>query len=174
MFFNTTEQHKDARDTRVQRDRSDVQKFVEWFAGHDPFPPGENVISISSGVVGDRTINCHKAFEVGTASMAAIVGNNFADVHFLRRNRVMPIRGFTTKIKIHDIEVPVNPDTLFRWIIILKKSDAQLKQYFQYELAPYPLSLFEDIEMRKTKKSVFYDLFSPVVIMWTRIMLPIL
>jgi len=30
-------------------------------------------------------------------------------------------------------------------------------------LAPYPLSLFNEEGMRKTKKSVFYDLFYPVV-----------
>jgi hypothetical protein len=34
-----------------------------------------------------------------------------------------------------------------------------MKSYF--ELAPYPLSIFEETGMRKTKKSVFHYLFSP-------------
>ncbi|GBM24355.1 hypothetical protein AVEN_202338-1 [Araneus ventricosus] len=72
----------------------------------------------------------------------------------------MPIRGFTSKVKVHDELIPVNPDTIFRRISLLKKSDAELQKYFEFELAPFPLSLFDEEELRKTRKSVFYDSFS--------------
>ncbi|GBL74481.1 hypothetical protein AVEN_235422-1 [Araneus ventricosus] len=39
-------------------------------------------------------------------------------------------------------------------------SDAELQKYFEFELAPFPLSLFDEGGLRKTLKSVFYDLFS--------------
>lgn len=35
----------------------------------------------------------------------------------------------------------------------------QLQSYFEYELAPYPTSIFDDVGMRKTKH---YNLFNPV------------
>ncbi|GBL80608.1 hypothetical protein AVEN_225288-1 [Araneus ventricosus] len=39
-------------------------------------------------------------------------------------------------------------------------SDAELQKYFESELSPFPLSLFDEEGLRKTRKSVFYDLFS--------------
>lgn len=43
--------------------------------------------------------------------------------------------------------------------IFLRKSNDELRQYFDYELAPYPLSLFDNAGMRKTTKSTLYDIF---------------
>lgn len=42
-----------------------------------------------------------------------------------------------------------------------KKSNGELKHYFEYELSPYTLSLFGTIDIRKTQKPVFYKLFDP-------------
>ncbi|GBN86868.1 hypothetical protein AVEN_173193-1 [Araneus ventricosus] len=39
-------------------------------------------------------------------------------------------RGFTSKVKVHDELIPVNPDTVFRRISLLKKSDGELQTYF--------------------------------------------
>ncbi|XP_054709324.1 kinesin-like protein KIF11-A [Uloborus diversus] len=56
----------------------------------------------------------------------------------------MPIRGSSCKVKVHDEFIPVNPDTIFRRISLLKKSDEELRNYFAFELAPFPLSLFDE------------------------------
>ncbi|GBM40156.1 hypothetical protein AVEN_100567-1, partial [Araneus ventricosus] len=64
----------------------------------------------------------------------------------------MSIRGFTSKVKVHDELIPVNPDTIFRGISLLKKSDGELQKYFEFELAPFPLSLFDEGGLRKTRK----------------------
>lgn len=53
---------------------------------------------------------------------------------------------------------------LFQRICVTKKFDDQLQEFLQYELAPYPLALFDDIGMRKTKKSYLYDCFEPIVV----------
>ncbi|KYN11975.1 hypothetical protein ALC57_15868 [Trachymyrmex cornetzi] len=60
--------------------------------------------------------------------------------------------------------IPVDPLLLFQRICVLKKTDEELKDYLNYELAPYPLALFEDGKLRKTKKSTFYELFSEISI----------
>jgi len=39
----------------------------------------------------------------------------------------------------------------------MKTSNEELKSYFEYELSPYPLSLFNETGTRKTKKSILYD-----------------
>lgn len=51
---------------------------------------------------------------------------------------------------------------LFQRISFLKKPEEQLESYFQYELAPYPLSLFDEKGMRETQKSALYDAFVPI------------
>lgn len=119
-------------------------------------------MSISTGVIGDKEINCHLTYEIGIESMSNVIRSNFGQVKFQRKNRVMPLRGFTLKIQIYDEEIPVSPDIIFQRISYMKKSDEEFKEYFEFELAPYPLSLFDEKGMRKTKKSVFYDLFNPV------------
>lgn len=162
VSLTTSEQHVDARDARVQRDNADLQKFIEWFQSHDPFPVTNFVMSISTGIVGDDSINCHRAFEIGNSSMLALVGQTFDKIKFVRKKRVMSIQGFTSKVTIDGEDVPVNPETIFHRIALLKKSDEQLKEFFHYELAPYPLSLFDAFGLRKTPKSVLYDLFTPL------------
>ncbi|KAF2901711.1 hypothetical protein ILUMI_04472 [Ignelater luminosus] len=38
-------------DSRILRDERDVQKLVDWFSSHGPFPSCEHLMSISSGIV---------------------------------------------------------------------------------------------------------------------------
>ncbi|GBL95807.1 hypothetical protein AVEN_728-1 [Araneus ventricosus] len=69
----------------------------------------------------------------------------------------MPIRGFTSKVKVRDELIPADPDTIFRIISLLK---SLMQTYFEFELSHFPLSLFDEGKLRKTSKSVFYDLSS--------------
>jgi hypothetical protein len=39
---------------------------------------------------------------------------------------------------------PINPETLFQRMCIVKQSNEELQEYLQYELAPYPMSLFSE------------------------------
>jgi len=79
VSFATTEQHVDARTSRISRDTIDVNKFFDWFKSHDPFTKSENVMSISTGVIEDKEINCHLAYEIGIESMSNVIGSNFFD-----------------------------------------------------------------------------------------------
>lgn len=45
---------------------------------------------------------------------------------------------------------------------ITKTFEDELEKFFEYELAHYPLSLFDAIGMRKTQKSSIYDCFKCV------------
>ncbi|CAG9762758.1 unnamed protein product [Ceutorhynchus assimilis] len=102
-------------------------------------------------------------YQIGSSSLESIIGSNFGQVKFSRKKRVLPMRGFTSSVKLHDEVVPVDLYTIFRRISFHKKTEYELKNYFTYELAPYPPSLFDEQGMmRKSRKSVFYDLFNPV------------
>lgn len=56
----------------------------------------------------------------------------------------------------------MNPLTLSHQWCILKKSDAQLKEFFTHELSPFPTSLFTEEGMRKGVKSSFYAALTTV------------
>ncbi|CAB3224866.1 unnamed protein product [Arctia plantaginis] len=49
-------------------------------------------------------------------------------------------------------------------ITVSKKFESNLQEYLQYELSPYPTSLFDSNGMRKTTKATLYDNMMPVVI----------
>ena len=52
---------------------------------------------------------------------------------------------------------------LFNRIVCVIKSDEDFASCLEYELAPRPLSLCDEISMRKTQKSVMYDVIESVV-----------
>lgn len=163
VSFSTSDQHVDTTNSRIRRDDSDLQKFSEWFQCHDPFPEIKSLMSISTGVIADESINCHKAFEKGTASMKTIEGKNFKELQLSRKNRVVPLRAMKATAKINGESAPISLDTIFRRIPFHMKSQLQLESYFGFELAPYPLPLFDDDGMmRKSRKSELYKLFTPI------------
>ncbi|CAF4890677.1 unnamed protein product [Pieris macdunnoughi] len=68
----------------------------------------------------------------------------------------------TSTIKVHEEKVPVDPVLLFQRMSITAAFQDEIENYFEYELSPYPLSLFDDIGIRKTQKSAIYDCFEKV------------
>uniref|UniRef100_A0A1Y1KW86 Uncharacterized protein n=1 Tax=Photinus pyralis TaxID=7054 RepID=A0A1Y1KW86_PHOPY len=85
-------------------------------------------------------------------------GMKFSAVKKRRSDCVITMKALNT-MKVRDENRLVDPLILFKRISILKKSDAQLKKYLEYELAPYPLALFDEKGMRKCVKSTLYKIF---------------
>ncbi|GBN12845.1 hypothetical protein AVEN_274270-1 [Araneus ventricosus] len=155
--MNTTDKHVDASESLVKRDTEDIKKLLEWFLLHDPFPVVEKIISIASGVVGDEKINSHNAREVGITSMTRMFGQTFNNIKLKCVDKVLPFLTISSAIRVHDEKVPIDPVLLFQRMSITKSFE--LQTFFQYELALYPLSLFDAIGMSKTQKSAIYDCF---------------
>ena len=57
---------------------SDVSKLTEWFTLHHPLPRSHALVSMSTGVIGNDTINCDASVAIGTSSMNKLVGKTFA------------------------------------------------------------------------------------------------
>ena len=160
--FGTTDQHADSRDARVNLDNNCTKKMLEWFHQHPPFPDTSELISISNGVVGRHKINCHLCREVGTKGIKGIVGNDFKAVKFKRTDRVLPLATISSAILINDQPVVIKPTTLFQRMVVAKQSEEELEDFLTYELAPYPLALFDEGGMRKGTKSALYKAFKPL------------
>ncbi|XP_031335335.1 uncharacterized protein LOC116165167 isoform X2 [Photinus pyralis] len=163
--FASSEQHIDTRESSQTRDNIDAKKMMEWFHQHPPFQKTAELISLSTGVMGDEKINCHLSREEGVKcidKMLAIAGNNFESVKFKRRDRVLSLATMKSSIIVHDQSVVVNPTTLFQRMSIAKESDEELEEFLTYELSPFPLALFDEKKgglMRKGTKSTLYKAF---------------
>lgn len=60
-------------------------------------------------------------------------------------------------ITIGGEKATINPMTIFQRTLIAKKSDADVEKLLEYELSPFPLSLFNMGGMRKGTKSTLYS-----------------
>jgi hypothetical protein len=113
VSFVTSEQqqadkHVDARVSGITRNNSDVQKFQDWFSFHDPFSEEVRIKSISTGLtVEEKLSTFHLACLKGMQSISKSVGSNFSSVKFSRKERVMPLQGVYSKIKIYGEQVPL-------------------------------------------------------------------
>ncbi|GBM07473.1 hypothetical protein AVEN_208228-1 [Araneus ventricosus] len=83
----TSEQHVDMRPSRIAQDNEDVEKLTQWFSQHIPFSINDVLMPISSGVVGTADINCHLSHELGCEGISRIVGGNFGNVKFKRKDK---------------------------------------------------------------------------------------
>lgn len=147
IHFSTSAQHIDVTDARMKKDNADMLQMFEWFKEHNPFPKNPFVTSISTGITGGDNINCYDCYEIGRKSVEEMVGKTFSTVKMSRSKRVIPLSAMSSSIKNKDnIVVPIDPNLLFQRMNVIKNNDKELKDYLQYELAPYPMSIFNESE----------------------------
>lgn len=136
---------------------------MDWLTINDPFGPvdGDRLMSIADGLCGGDEVNCDRAIEIGKESMKAMIGVNAADIKLKRTTRVKSIATAKRGISINSEKVAINTILLFQRITAVTKNDSQLAvEALNYELAPFPLSLFDEQGMmREPTKSKLYDSF---------------
>ncbi|GBM02350.1 hypothetical protein AVEN_31259-1 [Araneus ventricosus] len=120
-------------------------------------------MSVATGVTGNvGKINCYDALNIGAIMMGKKVGDNFHDIQYSRGDRVLSLKIVNAHVTIHGVTVTVDPLLLFQRFSIIKRSDDDLRECLNFELALYPVTLFDDTGMRKTKKSSLFDSFNPI------------
>ena len=158
VLYITSDQHVELRESRKCRDISDSEKLSDWLMAHPPFPHCPDLISVCSGITANELVNCDLAVEVGKKAISQIVGCSFADIHLRRKDKVVTLASVNQSIKIHDDVIPINTMQIFNRIVCVVNSEEELEQCLQYELAPVPLSLFDEFSMRKTQKAILYEI----------------
>ncbi|GBM09477.1 hypothetical protein AVEN_141397-1 [Araneus ventricosus] len=85
--LTSSDQDLKINDSRVQRDNDDCRKMIEFVKHYNPFPENSNLISISTGVVGDSRINFYMSKEEGILGIERIERSNFYTEKFRRNDR---------------------------------------------------------------------------------------
>src|SRR5262249_2869906 len=150
------EQHVEVRKSRQTRDSRDVDKLINWFTSRFTLDTGD-LISISSGITADERVNCDQAVDIGTNGVKKLIGQSFGSAHLSRKDRVVNLASVKCSKDNGNI-VTVDTMTLLNRILCVCKKEEELHECFGYELSPYPLSLFDEGGMRKTRKSVLYEI----------------
>lgn len=163
LEFTKSHQHVDARGARIQKDKIDVLRLKEFLIAHNPLEDVSDLRNVVTGLIGPDDINCYEAFSVGIQALKQMNGLRYNEIKQSKKNKVISLLGINGKVKIGEKTITIDPLILFQRICVMKKSDDELELYLKYELAPYPLSLFDDVGMRKTVKSNLYSLFQSIV-----------
>lgn len=163
ITFISSEQHVDARDSRIKRDDGDIQKLQERLEMRNPFLNTSSVVvSLGTGITGNDFINCHMAKEVGENVLAQLIGKRFMDIKMKRSDNVRSLATATTSVKVKEKCIAIEPMIMYQRLLFVKKENDDLSTYFKYELSPYPLALFTNSGMRKTVKAALYDEFCTI------------
>lgn len=160
VSYFTSDQHVDSTDSRITRDAADIEKLLEFFKKYNPFPETNKIMSIFSGIVGNDSINCHQAYEIGMKSIESVIGTDFESLKLSRKNRVLSLKSVQSSVKVNDETVAINPLLLFQRLCVNINSKNDMKSYLKFELAPFPLSIFTENGIRKNVKSQLFDFFT--------------
>ncbi|KAK3924286.1 Leucine--tRNA ligase [Frankliniella fusca] len=156
LSTGSSEQHVELRDSRQITDSQDLEKFVLWLKMHNPFEkrPVE-LVSLSSDVVGDSSINCDQAEEVGKKLLSQCVGKNFKNLKLQRKSVCKSLASVVqSSVRVGDDEIEINPNQLFHRSLCVLKTAEEVEQIFEFEMAARSPALFEpNGVMRKGCKS---------------------
>ena len=143
QIHQTSEQHVELRESRINRDTMDLTILQSWFREHSPFTNARELMSIATGITAteESLVNCDKAEEVGNKIQHTLDDVEFTAAKIKRSDKVKTLAYLQTSIKIADEEICIDPTTLFSRLIALVMRENDVMSYFAYELSPYPTSL---------------------------------
>lgn len=93
IHTGTSEQHKDLRTSTQSKDNRDFVIFIQWLQAHTPFTgyKPDGLVSLSTGVVADESVNCDEAVKIGCALASQMNGKKFTDITLHRNDKVKTI-----------------------------------------------------------------------------------
>lgn len=118
--------------------------MLEWLQDRQTFRVTDRITCVSSGHVGDLTVNCYKAFDLGFQAYESLIGKSYDKRTFSRKSKVINMSTAASCVKRKDKKVSINHTLIFQRMCMLKRTKEDLIHFLSYELAPYPVSLFFD------------------------------
>ena len=137
----TSEQHKEATASRIQRDTADLEKIYTKLEQYSPFSEDASLRNIITGINADDDVNVQDLFIVGR-EVKQMEGQHVFEYSCRRKNKVKTLAS-ARSIKVR-VDRVIDPALLFqRFLVVSQSGDLCLEEVMKYELSPYPPSLFE-------------------------------
>ena len=141
VLFTTSEQHRTATESIINRDRSDTIKIHQRLVDASPFKDDISLHNIN-GVTAAESVNVDRFHEIGQELIAKMEGRDVFKYEFKRKERAKNMSIQVTLSKQKDIKC--DPALLFqRLLFVGQSSPVDLDEIMSFELSAYPLLIFE-------------------------------
>ena len=145
----------------MKRDAEAIELLLKWFEENDPFDHERDkqlLVSFSTGFVStaDDAVNAEKAAEVGREMQVKLDGQSVTSTMEVKL-KVQALSSLRNIPKINEKKIHLDSIKLFNRLIIFAQRDMSVEGSLEYELTPFPLSLFssKDKKMNKVNKAAF-------------------
>ena len=118
-IHQTSEQHAEERESRIDRDMRDQAAVKTWLEEHSPVV--RQLISIANGITAseESMVNCDEVEEVGAKIQQSLDDVRFTAAKIKRSDKVKTLASLQSSVKIAEEEVAIDPMTLFTRLIAL-------------------------------------------------------
>ena len=93
---------------------------------------------------------------MGASVEKSLDGQTFSNWKFKKKDQISSLKSLYSFIQVEKENVTIDPLTLFLRLLVVveRKPENEIANYFNYELTPYPMTLFQDGgNMCSSKKS---------------------
>ena len=162
-LYSTSEQHKDMSATQIPRDNEECEKLISFFEERNPFTGPNELRNIVSGVNASSDVDVDTVVSVGTIILEQMDSKTVSEFSFKSSWKSVSM---SQKLKVANRNGNdyVDSALLFQRLTAIASNNEKidLRNLFEYELSPYPASLFQTTTtMRKANKpKLFEDLLS--------------
>ncbi|KAI3378566.1 hypothetical protein SNEBB_000964 [Seison nebaliae] len=153
--------HKDLSRTRMKRDAEAIGLVLNWFEEFNPFDHDRDkqlLVSFSTGFTSTAAdaVNAEKAAEVGRAMQIKLDEQSVTSTMEVKY-KVQALSSLKKVPKVNEKKIHLNSLKLFNRLIIFAQRNMTVETSLEYELTPFPLSLFsnKDQKMNKPNKAGF-------------------
>jgi len=155
--FVTSEQHKEVTASRMRRDHADLEKIADKFQAFSPFSDDASLRNIIIGLNANEDVNVHNLFTIGEQTVAKMEGQPVFSFSY-KRNMKAKTLALAHAVKVTE-DRTIGPALLFqRFLVVSQSGELSLEEVMNYELSPYPPSLFEAKDLlRKPDKAQLID-----------------
>ena len=138
-----SDQHKEAYDTRLQRDQKDRKTFLSYLEEKNPFASEKSLRNIETGALADKRVNADSAKSIGLDIIADMEEKKVLEYTFKKKKQAVTL-GTKQHVKVDGEEVNVDPQLLFQRLISVSESTLDnVEEIFKYELCGHPSALFD-------------------------------
>ncbi|KAG0713878.1 hypothetical protein GWK47_015218 [Chionoecetes opilio] len=135
---------------------SDIQKILQVFLERGVFnKPLKKIVSLSTGLVANDSVNAYEAQSVGKKILDSMVGQSVAEYKFSQKNQVKTLASATHVKTSSGAQIEMDSQRLYQRLLLTGfNGDIPLPDLFRYEMCSFPPSLFDNhVCMRMGDKS---------------------
>ena len=143
--------HRELTLSRIQRDISDITKILQVLVERGVYSTASQaLVSLSTGLVADDTVNADDAKAVGYKILCSMVGQSVAEYKFSQKHQVKTLASLLHVKTTTGECIELDPGHLYQRLLVMGIGEIPLPDLLRYELCCLPASLFDNRTLMRT------------------------